>query len=148
MPAGHSAPRCCAANGTDSPTLNAYVDSGAVIGNGIGTPGSLTVLATATEGTNVNANAGTGGIVSFGGISATSTLQPSVNAYLVGNETVVLVHDLTVQAILNHAEGHTRATAYGGGVGPDRFGQRHGEHRTRRSPRSLAQVRWSRSAGT
>ena len=104
------------ANGTDSPTLNAYVDTGAVIGNGNGTPGSLTVIATATEGTNVNANAGTGGIVSFGGISATSTLQPSVNAYLVGNETVVLVHDLTVQAILNHAEGHTRATAYGGGI--------------------------------
>ena len=104
------------ANGTDSPTVNAYVDAGAVVGNGTGTPGSLSVLATATEGTEVNANAGTGGIVSFGGISADSTLAPSVNSYLVGNDTVALDHDLTVQAILNHAEGHSRATAYGGGA--------------------------------
>ena len=104
------------ANGTDSPTVNAYVDAGAVVGNGIGTPGSLQVLATATEGTNVNADAGTGGIVSFGGISAHSNLQPSVNAYIVGNTNVALVNDLTVQAMLNHAEGHTRATAYGGGA--------------------------------
>jgi Bacterial Ig-like domain/RTX calcium-binding nonapeptide repeat (4 copies) len=104
------------ARGTDSPTVKAYVGSGATIGNSNGMPGSLTVMATSTEGTNVNASAGTGGIVSFGGISAVSTLQPSVDAYLAGNDTVAVVNDLTVQAILNHAEGHTRATAYGGGA--------------------------------
>ncbi len=104
------------ANGTDSPTVNAFADSGATVGNSNGTPGSLTISADSTEGTSVNANAGTGGIVSFGGIGANSTVSPSVNAYLGTSDHVNVTGDVTVTSTLEHAEGHTRATAYGGGA--------------------------------
>ena len=103
--------------GTDSPNVDAYLESGAVVGDSAGKPNSLAVGATSTEGTTVNSEAGSGGIVSANGISASSTLKPNVEAYLAGGDTVELANNLTVLALLEHAEGHTDASAYGGGVG-------------------------------
>ncbi len=103
------------ANGTDSPTVNSFAAGGATVGNGNGTPGSLTISSNSTEGTNVNSNAGTGGIVSFGGISATSNVSPTVSSYLAGNN-VLVSGNVGVTAQVTRAEGHTRATAFGGGA--------------------------------
>jgi hypothetical protein len=49
-------------------------------------------------------------------MSATSTLDPNVSAYLGGRNTVNVSGEVQVIALLRHAEGHSFASAYGGGA--------------------------------
>ena len=79
---------------------------------------------TATDqGTTVNANAAPAASL-LRRISARPTLvadaQPTSPQH-----TVNVANDVTAQAILEHAEGHTRATRFGAGSA-DRRGKRHG----------------------
>ena len=104
------------ANGTDSPKVTAFLESGAVVGSSKAKPNSLAVTATSTEGTSVAAEGGGGGLVAQGGMKAISTLDPEVAAYLAGANTIALLGELTVHALLKHAEGHSVASAYGGGA--------------------------------
>jgi len=94
----------------------AYVEHDTTVGDNNAKPASLTITAYDASSANSSADCGTGGIASFGGTDAESTVTPTVEAFVGASDNVNLTADLSITATSAHAEGHSRATSFGGGI--------------------------------
>ena len=95
--------------------VNAYVDTGAVVGTTVQQAGGLDVEAAGVHQSTANVDLRGGGAFSGQGGNATANTNPTLSAYLGNGSSVDVTGNVTVKAT-STTEGHAKTTGASGGI--------------------------------